>query len=90
MKCRNCDEEGFCAKYSNGSVVWKCEKQSVCAGFEKAPLEYPWKNCTRVKAPVYCMDKSCEDWRKWFIERWEAFNNYAKKHLKEEGRAEDA
>lgn len=53
-------------------------------------IEYPCKNCTRVKAPVYCMNKSCEDWRKWFMERWEAFNNYAKKHLEEDGREEDA
>ena len=24
MKCKYCDDHGFCVKYSNGSVVWKC------------------------------------------------------------------
>ena len=72
MKCRNCDEEGFCAKYSNSSVVWKCEKQSDCAGFEKSTLEYPCENCTRVKDPENCKSKRCQDWVNWFIERWEA------------------
>lgn len=24
MKCMYCDEYGFCNKYSNDAVVWKC------------------------------------------------------------------
>lgn len=25
MNCQYCDEWGFCTKYSNDAVVWKCK-----------------------------------------------------------------
>ena len=34
--------------------------------------EFPCKRCTRVKAPVYCTNKDCQDWRAWFLGWWEA------------------
>lgn len=26
MKCKYCDELGFCTLYSNDAVVWKCKE----------------------------------------------------------------
>lgn len=75
MKCQHCDEDGFCSKYSKGSVAWKCKNQADCASFEKAPLEYPCKTCTRVKYPESCDNKSCWEWKQWFIDRWEMMRN---------------
>lgn len=33
MKCRHCDEYGFCNKYSNDAVVWKCKEDTACEDF---------------------------------------------------------
>lgn len=33
MKCLHCDAYGFCKKYSNNAVVWKCKEDADCEGF---------------------------------------------------------
>ena len=30
--CQHCDEYGFCTKYSNDAVVWKCKEDADCGG----------------------------------------------------------
>ena len=35
-------------------------------------IEHPCKTCTRVKDPKKCENKTCKDWQKWFMDRWEA------------------
>jgi hypothetical protein len=71
MNCLKCDERGFCTKYSNDAVVWRCENKEDCASFEKAPIKYPCKTCTRVKYPKSCENKKCWEWKQWFIDRWD-------------------
>ena len=31
--CAYCDEQGFCKKYSNSDVVWKCPGNGDCEGY---------------------------------------------------------
>ena len=31
--CQYCDEWGFCKKYSNDAVVWKCKEDADCEGY---------------------------------------------------------
>ena len=31
--------------------------------------DYPCKTCTQVENPKCCMNKSCQDWRMWFV-KW--------------------
>lgn len=31
--CRYCDEYGFCTKYSNDAVVWKCTEDPNCKDY---------------------------------------------------------
>ena len=31
--CEHCDEWGFCKKYSNYEVVWKCKEDADCDGY---------------------------------------------------------
>lgn len=33
MKCKYCDEMGFCDLYSNSAVVWKC--RTPCKDYEE-------------------------------------------------------
>ena len=33
MNCDYCDEWGFCRKYSNDAVVWKCTEDPSCDGY---------------------------------------------------------
>lgn len=33
IKCEHCDEWGFCKKYSNDAVVWKCKEDADCEGY---------------------------------------------------------
>lgn len=32
-KCKYCDDLGFCKKYSNYAVVWKCKEDPDCEGY---------------------------------------------------------
>ena len=32
--------------------------------------KYPCKTCTKVKYPDKCENKKCDEWKKWFINRW--------------------
>ena len=32
MNCMYCDKWGFCTKYSNDAVVWKCKEDPNCEG----------------------------------------------------------
>ena len=36
----------------------------------------PCLRCTRVKDPRNCENKNCQDWRRWFICRWEQIRAY--------------
>lgn len=38
--------------------------------------EYPCKTCTWVKDPESCENKKCQEWIKWFIDRWEDLRRY--------------
>ena len=31
--CQYCDDLGFCTKYSNDAVVWKCKEDADCDGY---------------------------------------------------------
>ena len=33
VKCLHCDADGFCKKFSNAEVVWKCKEDADCEGF---------------------------------------------------------
>ena len=76
MKCLHCGNDGFCTKYSNDAVVWKCEKKSNCKGLAAEKIESPCKTCTMVKYPESCDNKSCWGWKQWFIDRWEEMRRY--------------
>lgn len=39
VKCCHCDGDGFCKKYSNDSVVWKCKGDADCEGYLEAEEE---------------------------------------------------
>lgn len=36
MKCLHCDADGFCKKFSNSEVVWKCKEDGDCDDFLEA------------------------------------------------------
>lgn len=36
MKCLHCDAYGFCKKFSNSEVVWKCKEDGDCNDFLEA------------------------------------------------------
>lgn len=76
MKCLHCGNDGFCNKRSSDAVVWKCKNPSECTNFQKASAEFPCKTCTRVKYPESCENKSCWEWKQWFIDRWEEMRRY--------------
>lgn len=33
MNCKFCDDLGFCTKYSNDAVVWKCKGDADCKDY---------------------------------------------------------
>ena len=35
----------------------------------------PCLTCTKVQDPKNCENKSCKEWREWFIKRWEKLRN---------------
>lgn len=35
FQCKHCDDQGFCRRYSNASVVWKCTEDASCKGYEE-------------------------------------------------------
>jgi hypothetical protein len=35
----------------------------------------PCLTCTKVQDPKNCENKSCSEWRKWFIQAWERLRN---------------
>lgn len=42
--------------------------------------ESPCLTCERVRLPQKCSNKQCDDWQKWFTERWKGFNNFYNKY----------
>lgn len=38
--------------------------------------EWPCKTCTRVKDPENCGNKICQEWQRWFLDRWETMREY--------------
>lgn len=47
-------------------------------------MEYPCKECTRVKDPKCCDHKTCRDWKRWFLDEWKKFNNFYERYMKEQ------
>lgn len=41
----------------------------------------PCLRCSRVADPATCEDKSCQLWRQWFIERWDALRHQPKEAM---------
>lgn len=39
MNCQHCDASGFCTKYSNDAVVWKCKEDADCKGYVEGEVE---------------------------------------------------
>ena len=39
----------------------------------------PCFNCTRVRDPKNCENKTCKDWQAWFIDRWETMRDHVRK-----------
>lgn len=37
--------------------------------------EKPCLTCTRVEDPHNCENKSCPEWRKWFLKKWSELHN---------------
>ena len=35
----------------------------------------PCLTCTKVQDPKNCENKSCKEWREWFIQAWEKLRN---------------
>lgn len=37
--------------------------------------EKPCLTCQKVKDPVDCENKSCKEWREWWLKKWEELRN---------------
>lgn len=37
--------------------------------------EKPCLTCTKVKDPENCENKSCKEWREWFLKKWGELHN---------------
>lgn len=35
FNCQHIDDQGYCRRYSNEAVVWKCQIDAACEGYEK-------------------------------------------------------
>ncbi len=46
----------------------------------------PCENCSRVREPGLCEDKTCMRWRRWYLARWEQIHGFYLRHRKEAGR----
>lgn len=49
----------------------------------------PCLTCTRVRDPKNCENKSCMDWRAWFLERWETVRRNIRMFLEKRDRGEE-
>jgi len=52
------------------------------ASYEAVQCQYPCTACVRVKDPANCENKSCRDWKEWFLARWEAMREAVRVDLK--------
>lgn len=68
MNCHHKDDHGFCNRYSNDAVVWKCNERINC---KDRTVDNPCPTCALVKHWQTCENKACYEWRQWYIERWE-------------------
>ena len=88
--CNGCsyDKQGSCSRYKSCSLwrdLYMDRQKKINAYAEKVlPAYYAQKEkenekpcliCTKVKDPENCEIKSCQEWQKWFIERWEELRN---------------
>ena len=84
--CDKCKSASRC-HYKQGCVAWQIRyryRQKQINAYakilnQKAVKEdllmgnnCPCKGCTRVKDPRDCENKSCAEWREWWLKRWEA------------------
>ena len=44
-------------------------------------MNSPCLNCTRVREPQNCENKTCKDWQAWFIDRWESMREYVRAEM---------
>lgn len=44
-------------------------------------MKSPCLNCTRVRDPINCENKTCKDWQAWFIDRWESMRENVRSQM---------
>ena len=44
-------------------------------------MDSPCLTCTRVRNPGNCENKTCKEWRAWFIDRWETMRKNVRKSV---------
>lgn len=47
-------------------------------------MKSPCLTCTKVKDPSQCENKSCVEWRKWFMHEWERLRYPHLQYIKKE------
>ena len=45
--------------------------------------ESPCVCCTRVQNPAGCENKTCKEWKKWFLHRWAEIYRFGQKYGQE-------
>ncbi len=46
-------------------------------------LPSPCLRCARVKNPRDCENKSCPEWQRWFLDRWEMIRAYFRQQMEQ-------
>lgn len=39
----------------------------------------PCRTCVRVRDPENCENKRCNEWRRWFLRRWDLIHSYPRR-----------
>lgn len=39
----------------------------------------PCRTCVRVRDPENCENKRCNEWRRWFLRRWDLIYSYPRR-----------
>lgn len=47
-------------------------------------MECPCPKCTKHRDFINCENKTCKEWKEWFISRWETMRYYLKMSYKKE------
>ena len=43
-------------------------------------LKSPCASCTRVACPEACENKTCREWKQWFLRRWGMIYEFGQKY----------